>query len=62
MVKRIRQILRGEKMDKKYDDLWTAISKVIKDRGLEDWEKLERIETYLEVYAINNTPSMSDMV
>jgi hypothetical protein len=49
-------------MDKKYDDLWTAISKVIKDRGLEDWEKLERIETYLEVYAINNTPSMSDMV
>lgn len=59
---RNRRILRGEKMDKKYDDLWTAISKVIKDRGLEDWEKLERIETYLEVYAINNTPSMSDMV
>jgi hypothetical protein len=45
----------------KYDDIWTALTKVIKDNTATDKDKLERIETYLEVYADINTPSFRDM-
>lgn len=35
---------------KKHDSLLVAISKILKDKTIDDKTKLERIETYIEVY------------
>lgn len=41
--------------------LWLSINKILEDENSTIEEKLKRIETYIEVYKMNNTPSMSDM-
>jgi hypothetical protein len=46
----------------KENTLWLAIKKVIEDKEVTDEQKLERIETYLEVYETNSRQSMSDMI
>jgi hypothetical protein len=43
----------------KYDTLPVAIDKVLKDQTIDDKTKLERIETYIEVYFDNNKPSLA---
>ncbi len=45
----------------KEHSLWLAIKQVLEDTGATNEEKLERIETYIEVHELNNKPSMSDM-
>lgn len=45
----------------KESSLWLSIKKVIEDKNATNEEKLDRIETYIEVHEMNNTPSMSDM-
>lgn len=46
----------------KYDSLPVAIDKILKDKTIDDKTKLERIETYIEVYFDNNQQSLADMV
>jgi hypothetical protein len=41
--------------------LWLAIKNVVEDKESTDEQKIERIETYLEVYETNSRQSMSDM-
>jgi hypothetical protein len=45
----------------KEHSLWYSIKKVIEDKNATNEEKLDRIETYIEVHELNNKPSMSDM-
>jgi uncharacterized protein HemX len=46
----------------KYDTLMVAIDKVLKDKTINNKTKLERIDTYIEVYFDNNKPSLADMI
>lgn len=48
-------------MTRQYDDIVTAINKVLKDHSIDVYTKLVRIEAYIEVYISNNTQSMQDM-
>lgn len=45
----------------KEHSLWLSIKKVIEDKNATNEEKLERIQTYIEVHEVNSKPSMSDM-